>query len=85
MWNLKRNDINELTCKTERESQTQEMNSWWGRDGWGLQDGHVHTAMFRVNNQEEPAVTAHGTLLSVLCQAGWEGSLGKNGYMYMYG
>ena len=23
MWNLKRNDTNELTCKTERDSQTQ--------------------------------------------------------------
>ena len=22
MWNLKRNDTNELTCKTERDSQT---------------------------------------------------------------
>ena len=26
-----------------------------------------------------------GTLLSVLWQPGWEGSLGENGYMYMYG
>ena len=28
---------------------------------------------------------AHGTLLSVMWQTGWEGSLGENGYMYMYG
>ena len=28
--------------------------------------------------------TAHGSLLSVMCQHGWEGSLGKNGCMYMY-
>ena len=27
---------------------------------------------------------AHGALLSVMCQPGWEGSLGENGYMYMY-
>ena len=26
-----------------------------------------------------------GTLLNVLGQPGWEGSLGENGYMYMYG
>ena len=28
---------------------------------------------------------AHRTLLSVMCQLGWEGSLGESGYMYMYG
>ena len=28
---------------------------------------------------------AHGTLLSVMCQPECEGSLGENGYMYMYG
>ncbi len=29
--------------------------------------------------------TAHGTLLNVTQQPGWEGSLGENGYMHMYG
>ena len=28
--------------------------------------------------------TAYGTLLNVMWQPGWEGSLGENGYMYMY-
>ena len=28
---------------------------------------------------------AHGTLLNVMWQPGWEGGRGKNGYMYMYG
>ena len=28
---------------------------------------------------------AHETMLSVMWQLGWEGSLGKNGYLYMYG
>ena len=27
---------------------------------------------------------AQGTLLDVMWQPGWEGSLGENGYMYMY-
>ena len=27
----------------------------------------------------------HGTLLNVMWQPGWEGSLGENGYMYVYG
>ena len=29
--------------------------------------------------------TTQGTLLNALWQAGWEGSLGENGYMYRYG
>ena len=28
---------------------------------------------------------AQGTLLNIMWQPGWEGSLGENGYMYMYG
>ena len=28
---------------------------------------------------------AHETLLNVMCQAGWKGVLGENGYIYMYG
>ena len=28
MYNLKRNDTNEFTYKTERDSQTYKMNSW---------------------------------------------------------
>ena len=27
---------------------------------------------------------AQGTLLNALCQPGWEGYLGENGYMYTY-
>ena len=28
---------------------------------------------------------ANGTMFSVMWQPGWEGSLGVNGYRYMYG
>ena len=28
--------------------------------------------------------TAHGILFNVVWQPGWEGSLGENGYMYVY-
>ena len=48
LWNLKRNDTNELTYKTERDSQTYKTNLWLpgGRDGLGVWDGHAHTAIF---------------------------------------
>ena len=39
-----------------------------------------------MNNQQEPTYCiAQGTLLNVMWQPGWEGSLGENEYMYMYG
>ena len=28
---------------------------------------------------------AHRTLLNVMCQPAWEGDMGENGYVYMYG
>ena len=50
--------------------------------GWGVWDGRVPTATFKVDSQRGPA---QGNLLSVTWRPGWEGSLGENGYMYMYG
>ena len=57
----------------------------WERDNQGVWDGCVHTAMSETDNQQETYLMAQGTLLSVMWQSGWEGSLGENGYMYMYG
>ena len=41
------------------------------------------------SNQQKPCIAhvpyiAHGTLLNVMCQPGWERGLGENGYMYIY-
>ena len=36
-----------------------------------------------MDNQQGPCI-AHGTLLNVMWQPGWDGSLGKNGYMCTY-
>lgn len=74
MWNLKRNDRNELTYKTERDSQSQRTNLCF----------LVHTAIYKMDNQQEPTGQKQGTLFSVMWQAGWVGSLGENGYMYIY-
>ena len=54
MWNLKRSNTNELTYKTERDSQTLIMITW-GKEQ-GVWDGHVHTAIFKIDNQQGPAV-----------------------------
>ena len=37
-----------------------------GRDGWGVWDRHVHTTIFKVDDQQGPAVQ-HGELCSMLC------------------
>ena len=68
MWNLERNDTNELTYKTEKDSQTQKMNIWLprGRDSQGFWEGHVHTAIFKMNNQQRPIVQ-HMELCSISC------------------
>ena len=55
-----------------------------GRDSQGVWDQHVHPAVFIIDNQQRLLYT-QGTLLNVMWQPGWEGSLGENGYMYMYG
>ena len=51
-----------------------------GRDSQGVWDGHGHTAAFNIENQQGPA---QGTLLNVMWQPGWEGSLGENEYVYL--
>ena len=70
MWNLKRNYTNKLIYKTD--SQIQRMNFWFPggrmaqRDSQGVWDGHVHTAIFKMDNQQEPTVE-HMKLCSMLC------------------
>ena len=64
------------------------MNLWLrvrvGEDSKGVWDGHVHTAVFKMDNQQGPPI-AQGTRLNVMWQPGWEGGLRENGYIYLYG
>ena len=90
MWNPKRNDTNDLTYKTEIDSQSFRMSLWLpggkvrGRDSLGIWDGHVYTANFKMDNQQDVLYSMRNSA-NVMWQPGWEGSLGENGYMYMYG
>ena len=78
---------NKLTYKTERDSQTWKMNFWLpGRtDSQRVWEGHVHAAIFKMDNQQGPIVQHMELLLSVIWQPGWEEGLGDNGYMHTYG
>ena len=44
------------------------MNLWLPgrRDSWGLWEGHVHTAIFKMDNQQRPPAW-HMLLCSMLC------------------
>ena len=59
MWNLKRNDTNVLTCKTERDSQAWRTNLGLlgvrkgERNSQGVWDVHVHTAIFKMDNHKD--------------------------------
>ena len=72
MQSLKRNEANELTYKTETDSQTQRTKLWLcrgrivGRDNQGVWDGHAHAAILKMDNQQGPNVQ-HRELCSVLC------------------
>ena len=55
-----------------------------GRAIQGVWDQHVHTAMFKMNNQQGPAIgRAQGTLLNATWKPGRKGNLGEGGFMYI--
>ena len=59
-----------------------------GREGEGWREGIVREFgidMYTLLYLKGTYCILQGTLLNVMWQPGWEGSLGENGYMYMYG
>ena len=62
MWNLTKNDTNEVVYKTETDSQTSKTNLQLpkGKGGWtdrlGVWDWHIHTTIFKTDNQQGPTV-----------------------------
>ena len=55
-----------------------------GKDSYGVWDGHVHTAVFKMDNQQGPTVL-HRELCSMLCGSLDGKGVGENGYMHMHG
>ena len=58
MWNLKKNDTNELICRTD--SQTWKTNltvtTADSQGGHGLRVWHRHTVVYGMTGQEGPAI-----------------------------
>ena len=55
MWNLKKNDINELMKQTHKLRIILWLLGGRERDSWGVWVGHVHTAVF-MDNQQGPTI-----------------------------
>ena len=68
MWNLKRNNTSELTKQRLIEETY----------------GCLYTLLYLKWITKRSYCIAWRTLLNVLWQPGWEGSLEENGYMYIY-
>ena len=94
LWNLKINDTSELTKQKETHRLREGTCGFWvrqasglyrgrmrGRYSYGVWDGHLHTAIFKMDNQQSPTVQ-HMELCST--QPGREGSLGGKRYTCMY-
>ena len=73
----------------QNELMVAKEEGWGGGDSQGVWDGHVHTAIFKMDNQQGPNVQHRKLCLMLkLCvtwQLEWDGSLGENGYIYLYG
>ena len=73
MWNLKRNDTNELTYQTEADSQTQRRNLWLlgermgERDNQGVWDGK-YTLLYLRWRTNKDLLYRQGTLHNAMWQ-----------------
>ena len=62
MWNLKKNNTNELIYKTETDSQTSKQTYGYqrenvgGRDKLAVLDSHIHTTIYKIDSQLGPTL-----------------------------
>ena len=82
MWNLKRSDTDELTYKAERDSVSENKLMVVGVEGYFGKVMYTLIYLKWITNKDW---RAQGTLLGIMCQAGWKGGWGENGSMYVYG
>lgn len=82
-WNLKRNVTNELTYKAEIHRHRKWTHGCREKDSWGLWEGHVHGAIFKTDNQQNPIVY-HMELCSWLC-ASLDGRRIGGEWIHVYG
>ena len=83
MWNLKRNETNELIYKAETDLRKELMvtrGNIRGRDSSGVWDWHVHIARFKIDNQQGTGGFSGGSdSKESACSAGDLGLIPKSG------
>ena len=60
MWNLKKNDADELVYKSTHRQKTNLWllkGRWVGRDKLGSWDKHIHTTIYKTNEKDLPRNT----------------------------
>ena len=81
MWNLKETIQMNLLTKQKETCRLRKGTYGClrrGRDSSGVWQGHVHTAVFNMDNKDQ-------LYSNVMGQPGWDTGLGKNGHVYMSG
>ena len=72
------NELNNKKHVLQRMSLWLQGGRMGERQSQGVCDGHVHTAILKLEYQQGPTVYHN-----VMQQPGWEGSLGENGQMHI--
>ena len=84
MWNLERNATNELTKKKETHRLRKQTYGCW-EEGIVTDFGKVmYTLLYLKWITNKNPLYSTWNSAHVMCQHGWEGRLGENGYMHMY-
>ena len=79
------NDTNGLKKQKETHRlRKQTYGCRQGMDRQGVWEGHIHTAVFKMNNQQGHTVQ-HMEVYPCYVPAWMGRGLGENGYMYVYG
>ena len=76
MWNLKRNDANELNLQNRKRltDLENELMVAWGEGRIRDFGNIIYTLLYLNWITNKDLLIAHGTLLNVMCQPGWQGS-----------
>ena len=83
MWNLERNDTNELTKQKETHRLIEGIYGYWGgRGSQGAWEGHVHTSIFKMDNKQDLIMCSPWNSTHCYVTSWMGGGFGENGYMY---
>ena len=78
-------DILQMNLLTKQKETYRGVYDCWGEGGLREFGLDMYTLLYLKWITNKTYCIAYGTLVNIMLQPGWEGSLGENGYMCMYG